>query len=61
MTDTTLECADCGQEFVFTEGEQEFYTAKNLPPPKYCLICRGKYGAQSKDIGKYGKEAAKIR
>ena len=25
MADKTLTCRDCGNEFVFTEGEQEFY------------------------------------
>lgn len=61
MTDITLICADCGNEFVFTEGEQEFYQQKGIETPRYCLICRGKYGAQSKDWGRYGKDAAKIR
>ena len=26
--DETLKCEDCGQEFVFTVGEQEFYAEK---------------------------------
>ncbi|MBQ9300647.1 MAG: zinc-ribbon domain containing protein, partial [Clostridia bacterium] len=26
--DKTLVCRDCGQEFVFTAGEQEFYAEK---------------------------------
>ena len=25
MTDKTLVCRDCGSEFVFSVGEQEFY------------------------------------
>ena len=25
MADKTLVCSDCGNEFVFTEGEQAFY------------------------------------
>lgn len=25
MADKTLTCKDCGAEFVFTEGEQQFY------------------------------------
>ena len=29
--DKTLVCRDCGQEFVFTAGEQEFYAEKGLP------------------------------
>lgn len=29
MTDKTLVCRDCGEEFVFTIGEQEFYQEKD--------------------------------
>ncbi|MBQ7784571.1 MAG: zinc-ribbon domain-containing protein, partial [Clostridia bacterium] len=28
--DKTLTCRDCGQEFVFTAGEQEFYAEKGF-------------------------------
>ena len=28
MADKTLTCKDCGAEFVFTEGEQQFYAEK---------------------------------
>lgn len=40
MTDQILVCANCGNEFLFTVGEQEFYKSKGLPAPKYCPICR---------------------
>lgn len=30
MEDKTLVCVDCGEEFVFTVGEQEFYKEKDL-------------------------------
>ncbi len=37
----TLKCEDCGQEFVFTVGEQEFYAEKGLVnKPKRCPECR---------------------
>ena len=26
----TIKCVDCGQEFVFTAGEQAFYASKGL-------------------------------
>ena len=29
MTDKTIVCKDCGSEFVFTVGEQEFYKKKD--------------------------------
>lgn len=39
--DRTLVCQDCGQEFVFTAGEQEFYAEKGFEnEPKRCKDCR---------------------
>lgn len=39
--DKTLVCKDCGKEFVFTAGEQEFYAQKGLTnEPKRCKACR---------------------
>ncbi len=41
MEDITLKCVDCGSDFVFTVGEQEFYKEKQLPnQPKRCKACR---------------------
>lgn len=43
MEDKTLVCQDCGKEFVFTAGEQEFYKAKGFDnEPKRCKECREK-------------------
>ena len=42
-TEKTLQCADCGQSFAFTAGEQEFYASKQLTnEPKRCPSCRQK-------------------
>ena len=39
--DKTLVCKDCGQEFVFTAGEQEFYAERGfVNEPKRCKSCR---------------------
>lgn len=39
--DKTLICKDCGEEFVFTAGEQEFYEEKGLKnEPSRCRNCR---------------------
>lgn len=39
--DEKLVCEDCGAEFVFTAGEQEFYAEKGLVnKPKRCPECR---------------------
>ena len=39
--DKTLRCRDCGQDFVFTAGEQQFYAQKGLlNEPGRCPDCR---------------------
>ncbi|WMJ22411.1 zinc-ribbon domain containing protein [Paludicola sp. MB14-C6] len=39
--DKTLICKDCGNEFVFTAGEQEFYAEKGFEnEPQRCKDCR---------------------
>jgi CxxC-x17-CxxC domain-containing protein len=40
MSDRTLTCRDCGQEFVFTAGEQEFYQQRGFSEPQRCRTCR---------------------
>lgn len=45
--DKTLQCRECGQDFVFTAGEQEFYQQKGLQnEPGRCPECRQKRRAQ---------------
>ncbi|SNX53108.1 zinc-ribbon domain-containing protein [Thermoanaerobacterium sp. RBIITD] len=39
--DKTLVCKDCGAEFVWTAGEQEFYAQKGFQnAPVRCKACR---------------------
>jgi len=39
--DKTLICKDCGAEFIFTQGEQEFYAEKGFQnEPQRCKNCR---------------------
>ena len=39
--DKTLVCRDCGAEFTFTAGEQEFYAEKGFQnEPTRCKDCR---------------------
>ncbi|HOG47902.1 MAG TPA: zinc-ribbon domain-containing protein, partial [Anaerolineae bacterium] len=41
--DKTLVCRDCGAQFIFTAGEQEFYQQKGFEhEPSRCPECRGK-------------------
>jgi len=51
LSDQTLVCRDCNEEFVFTVGEQEFYASNNLTnTPSRCPSCR----AARKSQGGYG-------
>ncbi len=47
--DRILTCRDCGQDFTFTAGEQEFYARKGLTnTPSRCPSCRAaRRGGQS--------------
>jgi len=39
--DKSLKCRDCGSDFIFTAGEQEFYQQKGLMnQPSRCPACR---------------------
>lgn len=39
--DTTIVCIDCGQDFIWTGGEQLFFRDKGLQnPPKRCKSCK---------------------
>lgn len=39
--DKTITCRDCGMDFVFTSGEQEFYAQKGFTnEPTRCPSCR---------------------
>lgn len=40
-TDQTLRCRECGRDFLFTVGEQEFYASRGLVnTPSRCPECR---------------------
>ena len=69
FSDRSLTCRDCGREFVFTSGEQEFYASKGLTnDPVRCPSCRASRKAtqsratfeQPEDTGyvKYGTFAS---
>ncbi|MDP3879760.1 MAG: zinc-ribbon domain containing protein [Dehalococcoidales bacterium] len=48
--DKVLQCADCGQDFTFTAGEQDFFASKGYTnEPKRCPSCR-----QSRRSDRYG-------
>ncbi|MEP7158940.1 MAG: CxxC-x17-CxxC domain-containing protein [Chloroflexota bacterium] len=46
-TDRAITCLDCGQEFTFTAGEQEFFAQRGFTePPKRCPSDRALRKAQ---------------
>ncbi|SEG44645.1 CxxC-x17-CxxC domain-containing protein [Bryocella elongata] len=43
FVDRVLKCADCGNDFVFTAGEQLFFADKQFKnDPKRCKLCKAK-------------------
>ena len=61
MEDRTLICQECGREFFWSAGEQEFYQEKGLSEPKLCPICRGKKKAREFEAERGGKTRAEGR
>jgi CxxC-x17-CxxC domain-containing protein len=54
-TDRVLQCKDCGREFLFTVGEQEFYASRGLQhDPVRCPECRAANKARLSSGGSYG-------
>lgn len=53
-SDKVLTCADCGQEFVFSAREQEFYASRQFSEPRRCGSCRASRKAARGDSGGAG-------
>ena len=57
LQDKTVKCRDCGQDFTFTVGEQEFYRQKGFEhAPTRCKNCR-----ESKKAGGGGDRGGSSR
>jgi CxxC-x17-CxxC domain-containing protein len=50
-SDKTLTCADCGQQFVFSASEQDFYAQRNFSEPRRCASCRASRKAARQTTG----------
>jgi len=47
LKDKTITCIDCGEEFVFTVNDQQFYKEQGFKnEPKRCKSCRDKKKAK---------------
>lgn len=51
-----IQCADCGETFEFSDGEQEFFKARGYTPPKRCKSCRKAKKERFGDRDEYGKD-----
>lgn len=40
MRDVEVTCKNCNQIFVIRQSEQEYFSVRKRPLPKYCPICR---------------------
>ena len=59
--DKTLNCRECGQAFIFSAGEQEFYASRGLlNEPGRCPSCRAQRRA-SQGGGGYGGDYGRER
>jgi CxxC-x17-CxxC domain-containing protein len=55
FADKTMTCRDCGQSFLFTSGEQDFFAQKGFTnEPSRCPACRGARRAERGDGGSSG-------
>ena len=59
LQDRVLTCRDCGQQFAFTAGEQEFYQSRGLTnDPGRCPDCRRARKASRGEGGGYAYGSA---
>jgi CxxC-x17-CxxC domain-containing protein len=56
--DKTLQCRDCGSNFTFTEGEQEFYSSRGYTEPQRCPDCRAAKKAARGGGDSYGSRSS---
>jgi CxxC-x17-CxxC domain-containing protein len=56
LQDKALVCRDCGKEFIFTVGEQEFYLSRGLErEPSRCPECRAE-----RRRGRFGERGPRV-
>jgi CxxC-x17-CxxC domain-containing protein len=62
FADRTLICRDCGTKFVYTAGEQEFYSSKGFTnDPTRCSGCRSTHRTQrSSGAGSDGRVGSRM-
>jgi len=65
--DQQLQCVECGQNFLFSSEDQEFYNQKGYSSPKRCSVCRAnrkmgdsRGGGGGRSRGGYSKPQYKV-
>jgi CxxC-x17-CxxC domain-containing protein len=57
-TDKILTCRDCGQNFEFTSGEQEFFASRGFEnEPSRCPACRAARKSRQAELGVSGYDS----
>ncbi|VVB91128.1 putative zinc-ribbon domain protein [uncultured archaeon] len=51
MVDKKIKCIDCHKDFIFTEGEQQFFEEKGYSEPIRCKDCRSKRKSEKSTSG----------
>jgi len=49
LQDKVFKCRDCGEDFVFTVGEQRFFATKGFADPRRCAPCLAQRKAEGID------------
>jgi len=60
MEDKILTCKICGNEFTWSEAEQEFYSDRKLVEPKRCPECRTKRKSDKETIARLEKRIKEL-
>ncbi len=61
QNDRMLKCIECGQDFVFTVGEQVFFAAKGFQhSPRRCKRCKAKRSANRGEVSSYYIETSAV-
>jgi CxxC-x17-CxxC domain-containing protein len=56
LSDRDVVCVDCGSQFVFSAGEQQFYREKGfVNEPKHCKQCKAK-----RELERTGKRPRRV-
>ncbi len=67
FADKTITCRDCGKQFTFTAGEQEFFESRGFSAPTRCADCRaarkssqggGGYGSRDSSRSTFGSSGS---